>query len=69
VVAFEADEFDAATQSGRSAVVTGRAALVTDSAEHARLSRCGPASWMPVRDGGFVRIEAAMVTGRRLTGA
>ncbi|AWK12382.1 pyridoxamine 5'-phosphate oxidase [Streptomyces spongiicola] len=66
VVAFEADEFDAATRSGWSVVVTGLATLVTDPAEHERLSRTGPRSWMPLRDGVFVRIESEMVTGREL---
>ena len=69
VVAFEADEFTAATQSGWSVVVTGRAMVVTDPAEHQRLSQTGPRSWMPVKDGVFVRIESELVTGRELTGA
>ncbi|MEU7085253.1 pyridoxamine 5'-phosphate oxidase family protein [Streptomyces achromogenes] len=68
VVAFEADEFDAAARSGWSVVVTGRAALVTDPGERARLARCGPDSWMPLRDGVFVRIAPDLVTGRRLSG-
>ncbi|MFJ9737021.1 pyridoxamine 5'-phosphate oxidase family protein [Streptomyces sp. NPDC101166] len=69
VVAFEADEFDAATRAGWSVVVTGRATVVTDPAEHERLSQTGPGSWMPLRDAVFVRIESAMVTGRELNGA
>ncbi|MFD1663011.1 pyridoxamine 5'-phosphate oxidase family protein [Streptomyces caeni] len=68
VVAFEADEFDAATQSGWSVVVTGRAAVVRDPAEHERLLRDGPRSWMPMRNGVFVRIESEMISGRELTG-
>ncbi|MFC8422896.1 pyridoxamine 5'-phosphate oxidase family protein [Streptomyces sp. NPDC057236] len=68
VVAFEADDFDAGSRSGWSVVVTGRAAVVTDPAEHERLLRTGPHSWMPMHDGVFVRIEAGMVTGRELTG-
>nr|WSY50420.1 pyridoxamine 5'-phosphate oxidase family protein [Streptomyces sp. NBC_00886] len=68
VVAFEADEFTGATQSGWSVVVTGRATVVTDPAEHQRLSQSGPRSWMPVRDGVFVRIESELVTGREITG-
>jgi nitroimidazol reductase NimA-like FMN-containing flavoprotein (pyridoxamine 5'-phosphate oxidase superfamily) len=66
VVAFEADEFDATTQSGWSVVVTGRATLVTDPAEHERLSHSGPTSWMPLRDAVLVRIESGIVTGREL---
>ncbi|MEU0086676.1 pyridoxamine 5'-phosphate oxidase family protein [Streptomyces sp. NPDC006274] len=68
VVAFEADEFTAETRSGWSVVVTGRAGVVDSPAEHARLSRTGPPSWMPVRDGVFVRIESELVTGREILG-
>ena len=68
VVAFEADDFDAATRSGWSVVVTGRATVVSDPAEHERLSRTGPRSWVVTRDGVFVRIESDMVTGREITG-
>lgn len=68
VVAFEVDDFRAETQSGWSVVVTGRAEIVTDPDEHERLSRTGPRSWMPVRDGVFVRIESELVTGRELQG-
>ncbi|SMF40300.1 Nitroimidazol reductase NimA, pyridoxamine 5'-phosphate oxidase superfamily [Streptomyces sp. Amel2xC10] len=68
VVAFEADEFNAATRSGWSVVVTGRASVVTDRAEHERLTQTGPTSWMPLRDVVFVRIESEMVTGRELNG-
>ncbi|MFF4585335.1 pyridoxamine 5'-phosphate oxidase family protein [Streptomyces sp. NPDC001388] len=66
VVAFEADEFDAETRSGWSVVVTGRASVVTDPTEHARLWQAGPQSWMPLRDPVFVRIDSEVVTGREL---
>lgn len=69
VVAFEADEFDAATRSGWSVIVTGRATVVTEPADHQRLAQTGPHSWMPVRDGVFLRIESELVTGRELVGA
>ncbi|TWV31263.1 pyridoxamine 5'-phosphate oxidase family protein [Streptomyces misionensis] len=68
VVAFEADEFDAATRSGWSVVVTGRACLLTDADAHAPRPAGGPDSWMPVRDDVLVRIESEVVTGRELTG-
>ncbi|GAA1192969.1 pyridoxamine 5'-phosphate oxidase family protein [Streptomyces hebeiensis] len=68
VVAFEADEFDAASRSGWSVVVTGRATVVTDPVEHERLSDAGPTSWMPLGDAVFVRIESEMLTGRELRG-
>ncbi|MET8014018.1 pyridoxamine 5'-phosphate oxidase family protein [Streptomyces sp. NPDC005271] len=66
VVAFEADEFDAAQRSGWSVVVTGRASVVTDPTEYERLSRAGPLPWVVARDGVFVRIDSEMVTGRQL---
>ncbi|MFJ6835576.1 pyridoxamine 5'-phosphate oxidase family protein [Streptomyces sp. NPDC091209] len=69
VVAFEADEFDTETRSGWSVVVTGRATVVADPAEHARLSQVGPTSWMPLRNVVFVRIDSDLVTGRDLRGA
>ncbi|MGY0071394.1 pyridoxamine 5'-phosphate oxidase family protein [Streptomyces sp. QTS137] len=68
VVAFEADGFRPERRSGWSVVITGRAAVVTDPAEHERLLRSGPDTWMPMRDGVLVRIEAGMVSGRELTG-
>jgi nitroimidazol reductase NimA-like FMN-containing flavoprotein (pyridoxamine 5'-phosphate oxidase superfamily) len=68
VVAFEADEFSAATRSGWSVVVTGRATVVTDPTDHERLAQTGPQSWMPVGDGVFVRIESELVTGREIRG-
>ena len=68
VVAFEADEVDAVTQSGWSVVVTGRATVVTDPAEHERLRRVGPRSWAPSPREVFVRIEPELVTGRELVG-
>lgn len=68
VVAFEADDFNAEEHSGWSVVVTGRATAVTDPAEHERLSRTGPVSWVVTQDWIFLRIEAEMVTGRELVG-
>jgi nitroimidazol reductase NimA-like FMN-containing flavoprotein (pyridoxamine 5'-phosphate oxidase superfamily) len=68
VVAFEADDVDAAAHSGWSVVVTGRAAVVTDPAECARLSRTAPRSWVPAPREAFVRVESELVTGRELIG-
>jgi uncharacterized protein len=68
VVAFEADEVDAAAHSGWSVVVTGPATVVTDPVEHERLVRNGPRSWVPSPRQIFVRIEAELVTGRELVG-
>lgn len=66
VVAFEADAVDAVACSGWSVVVTGRAAVVTDTAELDRLDRIGPDSWVPSPQEVFVRIEPELLTGREL---
>ncbi|MCI3278155.1 pyridoxamine 5'-phosphate oxidase family protein [Streptomyces cylindrosporus] len=68
VVAFEADEVDSAAHAGWSVVVTGSARVVTDPAEHARLVRTGPRSWVPSPEEVFIRIEPELVTGRELVG-
>jgi nitroimidazol reductase NimA-like FMN-containing flavoprotein (pyridoxamine 5'-phosphate oxidase superfamily) len=68
VVAFETDDVDAARHSGWSVVVTGPATVVTDPAEHERLARTGPVSWVPASQEVFVRIEPELVTGRELVG-
>ncbi|MGV9343583.1 pyridoxamine 5'-phosphate oxidase family protein [Streptomyces spiralis] len=68
VVAFEADEVDTAARSGWSVVVTGRASVVTDPADHRRRARSGPSSWVPSPREVFVRIDPELVTGRELAG-
>ncbi|WP_327318763.1 pyridoxamine 5'-phosphate oxidase family protein [Streptomyces sp. NBC_01235] len=68
VVAFETDDVDAARHSGWSVVVTGTATVVTDPAEHERLARTGPVSWVPAPQEIFVRVESELVTGRELVG-
>ncbi|MET7380620.1 pyridoxamine 5'-phosphate oxidase family protein [Streptomyces sp. NPDC005526] len=68
IVAFEADEVDAATHAGWSVVVTGSASVIRDAAEHERLARSGPRSWVPSPQEVFVRIEPELVTGRALVG-
>jgi uncharacterized protein len=66
VVAFEADDFDTATRSGWSVIVTGHAAVVTDPAEHTHLPPPGPDSWRKTPDQVLVRIEPEMISGREL---
>ncbi|WP_329234143.1 pyridoxamine 5'-phosphate oxidase family protein [Streptomyces canus] len=68
VVAFEVDDVDAARHCGWSVVVTGTVTVVTDPAEHERLARTGPVSWVPAPQEVFVRIEPELVTGRELVG-
>ncbi len=66
VVAFEADEVDASAHAGWSVVVTGSATVIRDPAEHERLARTGPRSWVPSPVEVFVRIAPELVTGREL---
>ncbi|WP_393086171.1 pyridoxamine 5'-phosphate oxidase family protein [Streptomyces sp. LN704] len=68
VIAFEADEVDAAAHSGWSVVVTGRAALVIDPVERGRLAHTGPRSWLASPEEVFIRVEPELVTGRQLVG-
>ncbi|MFE3651341.1 pyridoxamine 5'-phosphate oxidase family protein [Streptomyces sp. NPDC059152] len=68
VVAFEADWFDEATQSGWSVVVTGCALRVTDRGEQDRLRAVGLRSWVTVPADAFIRIVPELVTGRLLHG-
>ena len=68
VVAFEADDVDPVRHSGWSVIVTGTAMVVTDPAEHKRLARTVPASWVPSPQEVFVRVEPELVTGRELVG-
>ena len=66
IVAFEADELDAATCSGWSVTVTGRAELVTDPDLAARYRRVPLLPWAPgVRDQ-FVTITTELAEGRRV---
>lgn len=66
VIAFEADEVDAAAHSGWSVVVTGPASVVTDPVDRQRLARTGPRSWVAQPADLFVRIEPTLVSGREL---
>ena len=66
IVAFEADEMDAATSSGWSVVVTGRAARVTDPELIARYREVPLVPWAPGERDQFVTITTEMVQGRRV---
>ncbi|MFE1049894.1 pyridoxamine 5'-phosphate oxidase family protein [Streptomyces olivaceus] len=66
VVAFEADQVDAATHAGWSVVVTGVASVTADTAERDRPTTIGPHSWVPWPDEVVVRIAPEIVVGREL---
>lgn len=66
VVAFEADQIDAATRTGWSVVVLGRAEAVTDVDELVALSTNGSKPWAPGPKDQFLRIRFGQITGRQL---
>jgi len=66
VVAFEADELDAATCSGWSVTVTGRAALVTDPEAIAGYRQVRLLPWAPGAHEVFVTITTELIEGRRV---
>ncbi len=66
-VVFEADDYDAATRTGWSVLVNGRAETVDDDAEAQALGRLELAPWPDAVDRPFwVRIRPSSVTGRRI---
>jgi hypothetical protein len=66
VVAFEADDLDAATSSGWSVTVTRRATLVTDPGLITRYQKMPLVPWAPGERDQFVTITADLVEGRRV---
>jgi nitroimidazol reductase NimA-like FMN-containing flavoprotein (pyridoxamine 5'-phosphate oxidase superfamily) len=69
VVAFQADELDPVLRSGWSVTVVGRCEEMTDAEGIAWLDKLGLDSWAPGARDHVIRIEPAIVTGRRLRGA
>lgn len=69
IVAFEADDLDAATSSGWSVVVTGRSTLVTDPRLIARYQEVPLEPWAPGTRDQFVTITTEVVEGRRISRA
>jgi uncharacterized protein len=67
IVAFEADDLDAATSSGWSVVVTGRATRVSDPALIARYRNVPLVPWAPGERDQFVTITSEVVEGRRVS--
>lgn len=66
IVAFEADSFHEATETGWSVTVVGPAHRVEDPDEIERLKRLPLRPWVPVAPEHYVRIDIAHVTGRRI---
>ena len=69
-VGFEADSYDAATETGWSVVVNGLAEVVDDAEEAARLDALGLSPWGVDASGRvWVRIRPSSITGRRIAAA
>jgi nitroimidazol reductase NimA-like FMN-containing flavoprotein (pyridoxamine 5'-phosphate oxidase superfamily) len=66
VLAFEVDDFDVATHSGWSVIVTGRARLVRDEVELTRMLALPLTPWAGGERSEFVRIAPEIVSGRRV---
>lgn len=65
-VAFEVDAIDASWEEGWSVVVQGRAELVEDDDEIARLDRLPLRAWVPAERAQHVRIVPEQITGRSI---
>lgn len=65
-VGFEVDQIDDAMSEGWSVVISGRARLVDDPEELARVAELGLEPWPGGRREAVVRIETETVSGRRI---
>ena len=66
VIAFEVDQADAMSHTGWSVLVVGRASAV-DRAKHPELDRIRLVRWAGKGEADLIRIDPAIVTGRRIT--
>jgi uncharacterized protein len=66
VVAFEADNVDAAGQAGWSVTIVGQAWAVADREEIRDLEQIALTPWAPEERDHYIRISPAIVHGRRL---
>src|SRR5512139_3927707 len=68
VVAFEIDEYDAASRSGWSVVIVGQAEVVSDPGENERLDSLPLDTWAPGQRNHYIRVRPEIVTGRKVPG-
>jgi uncharacterized protein len=67
VVAFEADAFDTAAETGWSVMIVGRSYLVEDADEIERLKKLDLRPWVPKERQHFVKVDVTQISGRRLS--
>lgn len=65
-VVFEIDDANRFEHSGWSVLVTGKAEIVLEAAEHDRLSHLHVVPWGPGQKVVWVRVRAEEITGRRI---
>jgi hypothetical protein len=66
VVAFEVDRIDETARDGWTVTFLGRAKLITDPAEQARLAALDIDPWAPGERNHFIKIVTESVLGRRI---
>jgi hypothetical protein len=66
VVAFEVDEYDAASRTGWNVTVVGPSAVVSAPADVAALDLLGATSWAPTDVPCYITIETTLLRGRRV---
>ena len=66
LVAFEVDRIDEAAREGWYVTFAGRAKLITDPAERARLAGLGVDPWAPGERNHYIKIETETVVGHRI---
>lgn len=66
VVAFEVDDFDAASRTGWNVTVIGHAQVVSAPADVAALDRLGVAAWAPAAIPCYIAVDTTVVRGRRI---
>lgn len=66
VVAFEADQFDSAIETGWSVVIIGHARIISEDGEIADLRTLPLKPWTPGEPDHFIAISPEVITGRRV---
>ena len=66
VVAFEVDDFDAASRTGWNVTVVGPSHVITEPAEVAELDTLGAHPWAPADMTCYIVVESTLVRGRRI---
>jgi hypothetical protein len=66
VVAFEVDDYDAASRTGWNVTVVGPSAVVSAPADIAALDLLGAASWAPADVPCYITVETTLLRGRRV---